>query len=187
MSASLTSDERAELLSRARSAAAVALEVLGVPGPAKFLPATGRLAEPGATFVTWRREARLRGCVGSLEPYRPLAEDVELNSVAALTQDPRFPPSTSRDFPLLHVEISVLAPREKILGPSELEIGTHGLYVAKGKRRGLLLPQVAPEWDWTAPEFLEQVCLKAGLPVDAWKDPAVSLFRFAAQVFGEPG
>jgi AmmeMemoRadiSam system protein A len=178
----LTSDERVELLSRARSSAATALELLGV---SRFPPPTGRLAEPGATFVTWRREARLRGCIGSLEPYRPLAEDVELNSVAALTLDPRFPPATSRDFPLLNVEISILAPREKIAGPDDLELGTHGLYIEKGRRRGILLPQVAPEWDWTALEFLEQVCLKAGLPGDAWRDPSVSLFRFAAQVFGE--
>ena len=187
MSSPLTLEEKAELITRARSAASVAL---GIPVPHNHsgqASSTGRLAEPGASFVTWRREARLRGCIGSLEPHRPLAQDVELNSVAALTQDPRFPPSTSRDFPLLHVEVSVLSPREKITVPSEVELGTHGLYVEKGKRRGLLLPQVAPEWDWTVEEFLEQVCLKAGLPGDAWRDPSVSLSRFAADVFDESG
>ncbi|MEO6323649.1 MAG: AmmeMemoRadiSam system protein A [Thermoanaerobaculia bacterium] len=180
----LSEGEQQELLARARAAAAAALGVAGIAVPG---PATGRLAEPGATFVTWRREARLRGCVGSLEPRRPLAEDVALNSVAALTQDPRFAPSTSRDFPFLNVEISVLAPREKIHGASDLELGNHGLYVEKGKRRGLLLPQVAPEWGWSAEEFLEQVCLTAGLPGDAWKDASVGLYRFGAQVFGEAG
>jgi hypothetical protein len=142
--------------------------------------------ERGAAFVTWKREGRLRGCIGSVEPLRPLFEDVESNAVSALLHDPRFPPCNPRDFHRLSLEISVLGPRELILTAAEIEIGIHGLHVEKGRRRGLLLPQVAPEWGWEPAEFLEQVCLKAGLPGDAWrgKDPP-TLYRFSAEVFGE--
>jgi len=181
-SSQLSATERAELLTRARTSGAAALGLsLGVEGPEPF----GRLAEPGCSFVTWRREGRLRGCIGSVEAVRALALDVERNAASALVHDPRFAPATAKDFPRLEVEVSVLWPRERILAADEVEIGTHGLYVEKGARRGLLLPQVAPEWGWSAPEFLEQVCLKAGLPGEAWRRPDVALYRFEAEVFGE--
>jgi len=86
----------------------------------------------------------------------------------------------------LSVEISVLQEREPIDGPRDIEIGRHGLYVEKGRRRGLLLPQVAPEWEWRQEQFLEQVCLKAGLPGDAWRGPSrAAVYRFRAEVFGD--
>jgi AmmeMemoRadiSam system protein A len=179
----LGASERAELLERARRAAAEALSLASAVAPAE---PSGLLAEPGAAFVTWRRDGKLRGCIGSVEPVRPLAVDVERNAVAALLHDPRFAPTTGRDFPRLTLEISVLSPRERIASPDELEIGVHGVYVEKGARRGLLLPQVAPEWGWAAEELLEQVCLKAGLPGEAWRRPDVALSRFAAEVFGDP-
>lgn len=182
---SLTVAQRDELLVRARRAGARAV---GIAAQAEALPEpAGALAAPGASFVTWRRDGRLRGCIGSLEPHRPLAADVESNSASALVQDPRFAPSTSRDFPTLDVEISVLGKRKRISGIEEIEIGRDGLYVEKGKRRALLLPQVAPEWKWSVEEFFEQLCLKAGLPGQAFRDPSTSLFRFEAEVFGERG
>lgn len=147
----------------------------------------GALLAPGASFVTWKREGRLRGCIGSVEAFRPLADDLRENAVAALLRDPRFPPATARDFPRYRAEISVLGPHQPVTHASEIEIGRHGLYVVKGSRSGLLLPQVATEWNFTAEAFIEQTCLKAGLPQDAWrkeKDPA-ALFRFPADVFSE--
>jgi AmmeMemoRadiSam system protein A len=180
--ARLADAERYELLSRARRAGAVALGIGVGPDPP---PPSGRIAEPGAAFVTWRREGKLRGCIGSVEAVLPLAVDVERNAVTALIHDPRFAPATAKDFPRLTLEISVLWPRERIAAASDVEIGLHGLYVEKGVRRGLLLPQVAPEWGWRAEEFLEQVCVKAGLPDQAWRRPDVALYRFAAEVFGE--
>jgi AmmeMemoRadiSam system protein A len=181
----LLADEKAELIGRARRAGANAV---GFPLPGGPLAApTGRLAEPGAAFVTWKRSGRLRGCIGSITPHRSLALDVESNAAAALVHDPRFAPTTARDFPGLTLDISVLLGFEPITAPAEIEIGVHGLYVQKGKRAGLLLPQVAPEWGWTPEEFLEQVCLKAGLPGDAWRrlDSSTTLQRFTAEVFGE--
>lgn len=180
----LSGDEKRDLLARARRAAA---RTLGLAVPPGDRPVAGRLLEPGMAFVTWKRGGRLRGCIGSVEPIRPLWEDVETNAVAALVRDPRFAPSTARDLPLLRLEISVLGPFERIQGPRDVEIGTHGLYVEKGRRKGLLLPQVAPEWGWTVEEFLEQVCLKAGLVGHAWKgpEPGLVVHRFGAEVFGE--
>lgn len=180
----LSDDERRELIHRARYAARRALGVPAGPPPG---PPGGVLSEPGAAFVTWRKEGRLRGCVGSVLPERALAADVEANAVDALLHDPRFPPATPRDLPRYEVEISVLGPLEPIGGPGDVEIGRHGLYVEKGSRAGLLLPQVPLEWGWDAARFLEQTCLKAGLPGDAWRaaGKGLALYRFAAEVFSQ--
>jgi uncharacterized protein len=80
----------------------------------------------------------------------------------------------------------VLGPLEKIdpADPEAIEIGRHGLVVERGSRRGLLLPQVAPEWGWDREEFLAHTCRKAGLPMDAWRRGA-DIYRFAADVFGD--
>ena len=177
--------DRAELLARARAAAARALGVAA--GPPRIGEPAGRLADPGAAFVTWKKDGRLRGCIGSVEAWRPLWDDVEKNAVAALLKDPRFAPAAPRDLPRLRVEVSVLGPLEAVRDPGEIEIGVHGVVAEKGSRRGLLLPQVAPEWGWDVPQLLEQVCLKAGLPGDAWRsgNPPATVYRFGAEVFGE--
>lgn len=178
--------QKADLLRRARHAAARAL---GLPEGKRDLPAPeGALAEAGAAFVTWKKDGRLRGCIGSVEPWRPLAEDVARNAVAALLNDPRFAPAQPRDLPKLAVDVSVLSPFEEVADPlASVEIGVHGVFVKKGTRSGLLLPQVAPEWGWDVPTLLEQVCLKAGLPGDAWRagNPPATVYRFSAEVFGE--
>jgi len=181
----LSEAERAQLLARARRAAAAALG-LPAPGPPPVEP-SGRLAEPGMCFVTWKRGGRLRGCIGSVEPVRPLCADVEANAVHSLLHDPRFPPATQKDFPGYHVEISVLSPFVVAPDPTAIEIGLHGLLVEKGRRRGLLLPQVAVEWKWNVETFLRQACLKAGLPEEAWREgsPPATVSTFTAEVFGE--
>ena len=182
----LSETERAELLKRARHAAARAL---GLPeGKRDLPPAGGQLSEPGAAFVTWKKDGRLRGCIGSVEPWRPLAEDVEKNAVAALLRDPRFAPAQPRDLPALRIDLSVMTPLEEVTDPlAQLEIGVHGVVVRKGQRSGLLLPQVASEWGWDVPTLLAQTCLKAGLPEDAWRtgNPPAAVYRFRAEVFGE--
>ncbi len=182
----LTDLEKTELLRRARHAAARAL---GLPeGKRELPPPEGRLAGPGAAFVTWKKDGRLRGCIGSVEPWRPLAEDVEKNAVAALLRDPRFAPAPPRDLPKLTVDVSVMTPLEEVPDPpAGIEIGVHGVVVRKGSRSGLLLPQVAPEWGWDVPTLLSQACLKAGLPEDAWRagNPPAAVYRFSAEVFGE--
>src|SRR5262249_12028106 len=84
------------------------------------------------------------------------------------------------------IEISVLSGLSKIETPPDgIKIGKHGLHVTKGFLRGVLLPQVAVENTWTAEEFLNQTCKKAGLAVQAWKDPQALVEVFSAQVFAE--
>ena len=182
----LSDTEKADLLQRARHAAARAL---GLPeGRRDLSPPGGRLVEPGAAFVTWKKDGRLRGCIGSPEPWRPLVEDVEKNAVAALLHDPRFAPAQPRDLSKLSLDISVMTPLEAVADPlTQIEIGVHGVVAQKGQRSGLLLPQVAPEWGWDVPTLLAQVCLKAGLPEDAWRSgtPPAAIYRFSAEVFGE--
>lgn len=182
----LTPRERAELLSRARRAGAAALGV--PPTGSATAPPTGRLGEAGMCFVTWKRDGRLRGCIGSVEPVRPLWADVEANAVHALLRDPRFPPATPKEFPRYRAEISVLSPFAQAPDPvPAIAIGVHGLLIEKGHRRGLLLPQVAVEWKWDVETFLKQACLKAGLPEEAWREgsPPATVYTFSAEVFGE--
>ncbi|MDZ7815517.1 MAG: AMMECR1 domain-containing protein [Planctomycetota bacterium] len=84
------------------------------------------------------------------------------------------------------VEISVLSPLEERSGElDEIEVGRHGLLLRKGLRSGLLLPQVPVEQNWDREEFLNHLCLKAGLPPNSHKDSEAHLFRFSAEVFGE--
>jgi uncharacterized protein (TIGR00296 family) len=84
----------------------------------------------------------------------------------------------------VEIELSLLGPLEPVGGPSEIDIGRHGLVVERGWSRGLLLPQVATEWGWDVETFLAHTCRKAGLPDDSWKRGA-TLWRFEAEVFGE--
>jgi uncharacterized protein (TIGR00296 family) len=103
----------------------------------------------------------------------------------AATADVRFSPVGHHELCDLAIEISVLGPLEAIdPNPDAFTIGLHGLVVEEQARRGLLLPQVALEWGWTAEEFLCHASAKAGLPPDAWRQGA-RVYRFAAEVFGD--
>lgn len=182
----LTTEEKNFLLRTARVAARRALGLSVAHSPETPV----RLREPGAAFVTWKKEGRLRGCIGSVAAHRPLILDVEEHAVDALVRDPRFAPARAADLERLSLEISVLGALVEVAEPpASIEIGRHGLLVAKGALSGLLLPQVALEWHWDAAKFLEQSCLKAGLPGDAWREgsPRATVYRFEAEVFGEEG
>jgi AmmeMemoRadiSam system protein A len=177
----LTEDDKRILLRIARDA--VAAEVAGLP-PA-FVP-SGALPVATGVFVTLKRRGELRGCIGTLQCRAGLDEEVARVARESATQDPRFPRVSIDEVPQLSLEISVLGPFEEIdpPAPEAVAVGTHGLVVEQGWRRGLLLPQVAPEWGWTAEQFLRQTCRKAGLADDAWQRGA-RVFRFEAVVFGE--
>ncbi len=141
------------------------------------------LQEPRGAFVTLKRHGQLRGCIGQIEGRWPLAQTVSRMALAAAFQDPRFPPVTPDEWDDLELEISVLSPLVKLEDPAQVRVGTHGLYVRKGSRGGLLLPQVAVEQGWDRETFLRQTCRKAGLPPDAWRDADTELFVFTADVF----
>jgi uncharacterized protein len=178
----MTSDpDRRLLLYVAREAI-----VAHVTGAVASLPAAEPLAKLGAAFVTIHKRGELRGCIGHIEPDEPLGRVIARCAVAACSLDPRFQALAPDELPQIDIELSLLMPLEAIAGPADVEIGRHGLVVEKGPRRGLLLPQVAVEWNWDASTFLAQTCHKAGLPHDAWKEGA-KLWRFEAEVFGEGG
>lgn len=148
------------------------------------LAATGGLDRRSGAFVTLHVDQKLRGCIGYIETDRQLLEVVAQCSISAATDDPRFPPMTLPELDRTTVEISVLGPIEPVDDIGNIVIGRHGLIVRQGHRRGLLLPQVATEWEWTRETFLAQTCLKAGLPADVWQRGA-EIFAFEAEVFGE--
>jgi AmmeMemoRadiSam system protein A len=140
------------------------------------------LREKRGTFVTlWMEE--LRGCIGFPYAVKPLAEAVQEAAISAALQDPRFPPVRSEELAHIEIEISVLTVPQAI-EPSQIRVGVHGLIVSRGNRSGLLLPQVAMDYHWDAPTFLEQTCVKAGLSPEAWKEK-INLYSFEAQVFSE--
>ena len=99
--------------------------------------------------------------------------------------DPRFPPLAPDELPQCTIEISVLTPARLIEGPEYIAIGQDGLILEAGRRRGLLLPQVANEWGFDAPRFLDAVCEKAGLKPGDWRAPGTRLWAFGAEVFSE--
>jgi AmmeMemoRadiSam system protein A len=142
------------------------------------------LARPGGAFVTLHKRGDLRGCIGHIEPTEALGTVVPRCAIAAATADPRFPPLTSSELEAIDIEISLLGPLQPIAGPHDIVIGRDGLVVERGWQRGLLLPQVATEWNWDADAFLAHTCQKAGLPRDAWEKGA-QVWRFEAEVFGE--
>lgn len=148
------------------------------------LEAEGPELNAGA-FVSLHIAGRLRGCIGTFETSRPIREQVREMAVAAATRDPRFPPMTAQELPEVDIEISVLTPPRAISDVSEIVVGTHGLIVTRGYRRGVLLPQVAIEHGWDRQTFLEHTCVKAGLPADAWNSPETIVEVFTAEVFGE--
>ncbi|RTZ91734.1 MAG: AMMECR1 domain-containing protein, partial [Deltaproteobacteria bacterium] len=134
-------------------------------------------------FVTLTKNGNLRGCIGLIQPVKPLAESVQEMAIAAAFQDPRFPPLTKGEWPEIDIEISALTPFRKIEDLSEIQVGTHGIYIQKGPYSGLLLPQVATEYGWDREEFLQQTCIKAGLHPMAYKDPDAKIYIFSADIF----
>lgn len=133
------------------------------------------LQQPHASFVTLQINERLRGCIGSLEAFRPLVEDVAENAFAAAFRDPRFPPLSEQEFTQLDYHISILSPSEPIEFKSENDLlnkirpGIDGLVLEEGGRRGTFLPSV---WESlpSPRQFLAQLKVKAGLPADYWSD-----------------
>jgi AmmeMemoRadiSam system protein A len=143
-----------------------------------------KLEEERGAFVTLKVKGELRGCVGYPLPHKPLAEAVAEMAVAAASQDYRFEPLTPEELAGTRIEISVLSLPEPVKDPMEVEVGRHGIVVAKGSNRGLLLPQVPLEHHWDRETYLRHGCLKAGLGPDEWKKGA-KIEVFTAQVFSE--
>ncbi len=144
------------------------------------------LLQPRGVFVSLhtRSSHRLRGCIGCLEPRHPLVEAVIENAHASATRDPRFDPVRPDEVEQLEIEISVLGPMLDVNDAREIQVGRDGVGVSQNGRRGVLLPQVPVQLGWDRDTLLENVCLKAELPADAWRRGA-AIQRFEAAVFSE--
>jgi MEMO1 family protein len=136
-------------------------------------------------FVTLREKGELRGCIGLITAGKPLYLGVRDAATYAALEDPRFSPVNARELPELEYEISVLTPFRRVLDVKEIRVGRDGLLMVQGRYEGILLPQVATEQRWDRKTFLEEACLKAGLPRQAWQDQATDIFAFSAIVFDE--
>jgi len=131
----------------------------------------------------------LRGCIGYPEPVYPLHKAIS-DCAVHVCQDPRFRPVQKPELSKIIVEVSTLtkpeliecSPREY---PKHVKIGEDGLIIRKGWSSGLLLPQVATEHKFSAKEFLEHTCMKAGLSPDSWLDQNCKIWKFQAEIFGE--
>ena len=193
MSMTYSIDDGRFLVSLARNAITEHLSKRKVIEPPSDTPK--HLLEKSGVFVTLnstKPRRQLRGCIGYPLPTEPLAVATINAAIDAATGDPRFEPVKLAEFSKdVVVEVSVLTvpvelgARDPLERPKEIEVGKHGLIAGRGPYRGLLLPQVAPEWNWNAEEFLCQCCLKAGLPPDAWLDRKTTIEKFHAIIFEE--
>ena len=185
---SLIEPHRRELLALARESIASALTRSAYqPFPTTDLPA--ELLKPASSFVTLRIDAALRGCCGSIEVNRSLAEDVWRAAWAAAFSDPRFPPLTYREWTQVDLHISVLTPTEPLPAASEADLLSQlrphidGLILELGASRTTFLPAV---WEQLpdAAQFLQQLKLKAGWAADFWS-PQIRALRYRTESFGE--
>lgn len=159
----MTSEQGLTLLRLARAGVHAA-----VGGPEVRIPREDWLQAPGASFVTLMREGALRGCIGTLEAWRPLAEDVVENARACALRDPRFEPLTAEEYESVDIEVSLLSSSEPLLFGDEEELyerlrpGVDGVILSAGPRRATFLPQV---WEQLPDpmEFMAQLQRKAGL------------------------
>ncbi len=151
-----------------------------------------KFSEKQGVFVTLNKfpSKELRGCIGFPEPIIPLWNAIIEASVSAALNDPRFPGLKIEELDKILVEVSVLSvpkeiscEKEKIT--EEIKIGKDGLIMRMQGHSGLLLPQVALEWNWGSKEFLEETCVKAGLNKEDWKEKECKILKFQAQIFSE--
>lgn len=177
----LTQEQKKELLSIARTSISDYL----ISGKRPDIKTTDPLLlEKRGAFVTLSKKKSLRGCIGRIASDIPLIQVISEMAIEAAVHDPRFPKVSEKELGEIELEISVMSPIEEITDISRIKVGTHGIIIKKGFSSGLLLPQVAAEYNWNTEQFLEQTCIKAGLNQHAWKKGA-KIFIFSAEVFNE--
>ena len=198
MNFTITDEEKKALLAEARETIAAKLEKRQAEyriesALAKVIEeGTSALSMPCGAFVTLhsidkRGNKNLRGCIGRMSAGAPLRNTVRAMAVEAAFGDPRFPPLEASELSKIDIEISALSPMEPCADPRSVKVGTHGLYLIHRGRSGVLLPQVPVEQHWSLDEYLDYICVKAGLPPHSYEAPGAELYTFTATVFGETG
>ena len=189
MKTSLTAEEKKTLLKMARQALEAAVKKQPLPAlePAAL---TSALKEPGAAFVTLTVHGELRGCIGALEPYQSLAEDVREHAIAAGLEDYRFPPVQAGELAKIEIEVSRLTLPEPLdyLDADDLltklHPGVDGVILRDGFRRATFLPQV---WEKISDkeDFLSQLCWKMGAQGDVWRRKHLEVLVYEVEEFHE--
>ncbi|GHT87323.1 AmmeMemoRadiSam system protein A [Spirochaetia bacterium] len=191
MDFTISPEERKALLADARETIAAGLEnrrpeYRRDPALQKTVDGgASALLRPCGVFVTLHKNGALRGCIGRMSSPDPLEKTVRVMAAEAAFGDPRFPPLSADEWPACDIEISALSPMEGCPDPRLVRVGVHGLYLSLRGRSGVLLPQVPVEQGWNREEYLDYICVKAGLPPNAFADPEARLLTFTAAVFGE--
>jgi AmmeMemoRadiSam system protein A len=189
MNFNITEAERRILLADARETIAAKLEKRRPeyrrPDPQEASGDPSALDIPCGAFVTLHEDKNLRGCIGRMIASSPLEETVRAMALEAAFGDPRFPPLQKDELPRCSIEISALSPMERCPDPRSVKVGVHGLYLIHRGRSGVLLPQVPVEQGWNLDEYLDYICVKAGLPSRSYEAPGAELYTFTAVVFGE--
>jgi AmmeMemoRadiSam system protein A len=170
---------------------------LNLPVPRQLEPdlsdiPAGLLAEKRGVFVTLQKKGRLRGCIGNIEPGKPVLEGIRENALHAAFDDTRFSPVTPEELGDLEIEVSLLTVPEKLDHSDSSDLldqiipFRHGVIVEKGFHRATFLPQV---WEQLPDptSFLTQLCLKARLDPDAWHTRDLAVFIYEVQSFTETG
>jgi len=189
MSEKLTPEEKQILLKLARQALESGVRGQPLPplDPSALTPV---LRAEGASFVTLTVRGELRGCIGALEPYQSLVEDVREHAVAAALQDYRFPPVEARELEQIEIEVSRLTLPEPLEYTTaddllcKLRPGVDGVILRDGFRRATFLPQV---WEKVADkdEFLSHLCLKMGASPDLWRRKHLEVLVYQVEEFHE--
>ncbi len=189
MENALTQEEQQLLLRLAREALERGVRGETLP-PLNGSSLPPRLQEAGATFITLTRDGDLRGCIGTLEPYQPLAEDVREHAVAAALEDPRFPPVRESELDRIQIEVSRLTrpvpleyrDADDLL--SKLRPHVDGVILRDGPRRSTFLPQVWEKIPGPA-EFLENLCYKMGADPHLWRKKHLEVLVYQVEEFHE--
>ena len=188
----LTQSEQGILLEIARATLDAYVKSHVVPGGLdKRHKLTPRLKAKSGCFVTLKKNGRLRGCIGRIG-YPEIADRlpllyacIKMMTVQSAAADRRFKPVRHDELDQIQIEISVLSIAKEVSGPDKFQVGEHGIIIRKGRSSAVFLPQVATAQGWNREQTLGYLCRKAGLPANAWKEPAMKFFTFTAQVFGE--
>jgi AmmeMemoRadiSam system protein A len=183
----LSSEDRQALLDVAAASVRQGLET-GRPLRVDVSQYSSALQAPGASFVTLTIGGQLRGCIGMLEPIRPLVEDVAENAFAAAFRDPRFPPLSPAEYKQLEYHISIIHRPEPVQFSSEADLvrqlrpGVDGLILEDNGHKGTFLPSVWKSLPDPA-DFLRHLKMKAGLPPNYWSD-TLKVQRYTVEEFG---
>ena len=182
----LSKDSRKKLLEIARESITARLENRQLEAG----KAAEELKKSRATFVTLTKNEELRGCIGSLEAHQSIIKDISQNAISAAFADPRFPPLSPKELAEIKIEISILTPPQNLEYSdtedllTKLRIGIDGVILSSGWNSATFLPQVWEDLP-KKEEFLESLCIKAGLPFNAWQSGKIKIQTYEVENFKE--